>query len=208
MTKVLLLVGGVKAPYHDQPEHRQILSEFIGAKFALTMTDDMAVLTPENLAKYDVIVNFTTFVEPTEEQANALLAAVQGGKGFVSIHGGTATFWNSPGYVDMVGGKFAVHDPNKMFDVKISTARKVAYPHPITEGVPDFSIQDELYIIEGDMTQWEILARAEGHAIIYNKTYGQGRVHNNALGHDGRALNVPEFQTLVLNAIEWAAGLR
>jgi hypothetical protein len=38
-TKVLLLVGG--AQYHDQPEHRQILSEFIGAKFDLTMTDDL-----------------------------------------------------------------------------------------------------------------------------------------------------------------------
>lgn len=204
--KVLLLVGG--AEYHDQPEHRQILSSFIGAKFDLTMSADMGVLSRITLAGYDVIVNFTTFVEPSQNQVNALLDAVKGGKGYVSIHGGTATFWNSAGYIDMVGGKFAVHDPNKLFEVKISTATKVVYPHPITEGVPDFQIQDELYIVEGDMNEWEILARAEGHAILYNKMYGKGRVHNNALGHDGQALNVPEFQTLINNAIEWTALLR
>ncbi|MBM3188808.1 MAG: ThuA domain-containing protein [Chloroflexi bacterium] len=206
-TKVLLLVGGPW--YHDQPEHREALSAFIGAKFDLTMTDDMSVLTPENLAKYDVIANFTTFFEPPKEQVDALLEAIKGGKGFVSIHGGTATFWNSPEYVDMIG-KFMVHDPFKEFEVKMSTLnpRVVVYPHPITEGMADFTIEDELYVIEGDMTQWEIIGRAEGHPILYNKMYGKGRVHNNALGHDTRAINNPSFQTLVINAIEWAAGLR
>jgi type 1 glutamine amidotransferase len=206
-TKVLLLVGG--AWYHDQPEHREILSQFLGGRFDLTMTDDMAVLTPENLKQYDAIVNFTTFVEPTQEQIDALLRAVRGGKGFVSLHGGSATFWNSPEYISMVG-QFMVHDAFKTFQVNMSSlpARVVKYPHPITEGVPDFAIDDELYVNEGDMTRWEIIGRAEGHAILYNLTYGQGRVHNNALGHDARALNNPHFQTLVINAVEWVAGLR
>ena len=206
MVKVLLLVGG--PAYHDNPETREGMSGILAQRFDVTMTDDLNALNAENLAKYDAVVNFTTFLEPTAEQIGALLDAVKAGKGFVSIHGGTATFWNSPEYVNMVGGKFVVHDPNKLFEVNISTARKVIYPHPITEGVPDFTIQDELYIIEGDMTQWEILARAEGHAILHNKMYGKGRVHNNALGHDGRALGNPAFQTLVLNAVEWVAGLR
>jgi type 1 glutamine amidotransferase len=201
--KVLLLVGGAK--YHDMPEHREILSDFIGTEFDLTMTDDMGVLSPDSLDAYDVIVNFTTFVEPTDEQVGALLEAVKGGKGFVGIHGATATFWNSPGYVDMVGGKFSYHDPNKEFLVQMGTAKRVV-PHPITEGVKDFTIQDELYIIEGDMTKWQALARAEGHIVLFNKMYGKGRVHNNALGHDGRALNNPAFQALVINGIKWAAG--
>ncbi|MBC8233720.1 ThuA domain-containing protein [bacterium] len=203
-TKVLLLVGG--ADYHDQPEHRQILSDFIGAEFNLTMTDNLEVLIPGTLDNYDVIVNYTTFVEPTEEQVDALLDAVKGGKGFVGIHGATASFWNSPDYLLMIGGKFIAHDVNKEFLVQISDARAVV-PHPITKGVDNFTIQDELYIIEGDITRWEILARAEGHAVIFNKTYGKGRVHNNALGHDAGALNHLSFQRLVNNGIAWAAGL-
>ena len=202
-TKVLLLVGG--ADYHDQPEHRKILSAFIGAEFNLTMTDNLEVLIPGTLDNYDVVVNYTTFVEPTDEQVGTLLDAVKGGKGFVGIHGATATFWNSPAYLEMIGGKFIAHDVNKEFLVQISDARAVV-PHPITKGVDNFTIQDELYIIEGDITRWEILARAEGHAVIFNKTYGKGRIHNNALGHDARALNHLSFQRLVNNGIAWAAG--
>ena len=203
-TKVLLLVGG--SAYHDQPEHREILSDFIGAKFDLTMTDDLGVLNPDTLNKYNVIVNYTTFVEPSNEQVTAMINAVRDGKGFVGIHGASATFWNSPAYLDMIGGKFIVHDPNKEFLVQINGAGAVV-PHPITKGIENFKIQDELYIIEGDITQWEIIARAEGHPIIFNKMYGKGRVYNNALGHDARALNNPNFQKLIVNGIMWVGGL-
>jgi type 1 glutamine amidotransferase len=203
-TKVLLLVGG--SEYHDQPEHREILSEFIGAKFDLTMTDDLEILNPDSLGTYDAIVNYTTFVEPSEKQIDALLDAVRKGKGFVGIHGASATFWNSPAYLVMIGGKFITHDPNKEFLVKIRTAGAVI-PHPITKDIDDFIIQDELYIIEGDITQWEIIARAEGHPIIFNKMYSNGRVHNNALGHDAKALSNPSLQKLIINGISWSAGL-
>ena len=202
-TKVLLLVGGPE--YHDTPETRAALSGLLSRKFDVTMTDDLAVLKPETLSGYDVIVNFTTFLEPTDEQIGALLDAVAGGKGFVGIHGATATFGNSPAYIGMIGGKLIVHDPNKRFKVNIGTARAVE-EHPITQGVDDFEIQDELYIIEGDLTQWHILARAEGHPIVYTKMWGKGRVYNNALGHDVRALSNPGFQTLIINGVEWAAG--
>jgi hypothetical protein len=84
-TKVLLLVGG--AVYHDQPEQRKILSDFMGAEFNLTMTDNLEVLNPSRkpasgvgeltLDNYNVIVNYTTFAEPTEEQVGALLDAVK-----------------------------------------------------------------------------------------------------------------------------------
>lgn len=202
--KVLLLVGG--AEYHDQPEHRQILSNFIGAEFDLTMTDDLEILNPDSLGTYDAIVNYTTFVNPTENQINALLDTVRKGKGFVGIHGATATFWNSPEYIDLIGGRFITHDPNKEFLVQIRTAGAVI-PHPISKDIDDFTIQDELYIIEGDIRKWEILARAEGHPIIFNKMYGSGRIHNNALGHDAKALSNPSLQKLIINGIAWSAGL-
>lgn len=204
-TKVLLLVGG--SQYHDTRETRAALSGLLSRKFDVTMTDDLGVLHPGTLSAYDVIVNFTTFLEPTDEQIGALLDAVKGGKGFVGIHGATVTFWNSTAYLEMIGGKFIVHDPNKVFTVNISTSKHVE-KHPITEGVEDFCIQDELYIIEGDLTQWHILARAEGHPIVHTKTWGKGRVYSNALGHDARALNNPGFQTLTVNGVEWAAGPR
>jgi len=132
------------------------------------MTDDLEILNPDSLGIYKAIVNYTTFLEPLEKQINALLDAVRNGKGFVGIHGASATFWNSPAYLDMIGGKFITHDPNKEFLVKIRSAGAVV-PHPITKDIDDFTIQDELYIIEGDITKWEVLARAEGHPLSSTK---------------------------------------
>lgn len=204
-TRVLLLVGGPL--YHNTADHQRILSEFIGAKCKMVMHEDMDVMSDEGLEPFDVIVNYTTFYEPTVPQSTALINAVFNGKGFVGIHGATATYWNSPEYLRMIGGTFIVHDKFKLFKVKFGSERCVE-AHPITAGIEDFDIEDELYIVEGDQTQWHIIARAEGHAILYNKTHGNGRVHYNALGHDGYSLNHPSFQQLVLNAIEWAALLR
>jgi type 1 glutamine amidotransferase len=171
------------------------------------MTDDLGVLQPDKLSAYDVIMNYTTFLEPTEEQIAALLDAVEGGKGFVGVHAATATFLNSPAYLDMIGGKFVAADPIKTLTVNIGTAREVE-EHSITQGVDDFEILDELYIIEGDMTQWHVLARTEGHPIVYTKTWGKGRVYTNALGDDVPALTNPGFQTLIINGVAWAAGRR
>ena len=95
---------------------------------------------------------------------DALLNTVGGGKGFVGIYGATATFWNSPAYLQMIGGKFLV---------QIRTA-KVTIPHPMTEDVEDFTIQDRLYIIESGITRWEILAWAEGPLLASTKCMAKG----------------------------------
>jgi len=206
--KLLLLVGG---SHHDSPEIRAILSSFLSKKFDVTMSDDMSVLTKEKLSSYDVIVNYTTDRELSDEQCYVLLDAVSRGKGFVAIHGGTATFWNSPAYFAMIGGKFVGKSmrppwPFK-FKVQIRTARLVQ-EHPITMGIDDFEFEDELFVLEGDQTQWHVLARAEGHPIMYIKTFGKGRVFVFTLGHGEKQLKHPVFQTLVLNGVEWVAGLR
>lgn len=59
------------------------------------MTGDLGVLQPARLRAYDVMVDFA-FVESADERISALLDAVEGGKGFVGIHGATGIFSNSP----------------------------------------------------------------------------------------------------------------
>lgn len=202
---VLLLMGGPE--YHNTPAHRSALEKALEPAGNLVVREDLDILTEKDLQPFHVIVNYTTFMEPNPQQANALNSAIFRGKGFVGIHGATATFWNSQEYLRMIGGTFIVHDDFKQFRVQFSSAR-CTEPHPITQGIDDFDIEDELYIVEGDQTQWHILARAEGHPVLYTKMYGNGRVHYNALGHDTRALTHPSFQKLVQNAVEWAAWIR
>ncbi|MCE5258241.1 MAG: ThuA domain-containing protein [Chloroflexi bacterium] len=203
--QVLLLLGGPE--YHNTPAHREALTELLKPVGTLIVRDDLEILTDEGLTPFNVIINYSTFLEPTPRQASALNSAIFRGKGFVGIHGATATFWNSPEYLRMLGSTFIVHDALKTFKVQFGSVR-CTEQHPITEDIEDFDIEDELYIVEGDQTQWHILARAEGHPLLYTKMYGNGRVHYNALGHDNRALTHPSFQKLVLNSVEWAARIR
>ena len=215
--RILLMVGG--AAYHDQPEHREILTQTLGETFDVTMADNVDALASQNLATFAAIANYSSFWEPTEQQCSALLNAVKDGKGLACFHPSSASFYNCPAYQEMVGGEFTNHDPNKLFQVKIGDARSrkrqmanrgILAPeevHPITQGIEDFEIQDELFIIEGDQTQWKVLARAEGHPVLYTKSWGKGRVCMNALGHDGRALRHPSLQRLYLREVQWVAGL-
>jgi type 1 glutamine amidotransferase len=78
-------------------------------------------------------------------------------------------------------------------------------PHPITDGLAEFDVQDELFLVEGDARQWYVLARVEGHPVAFLKHWFLGRVFNCTLGHDSLALTNAAVQTLYIRGIRWAA---
>jgi type 1 glutamine amidotransferase len=226
--KALLLMGG--PDYHNEVFHFAELAGILSGEAGvdLRITDDLDVLNPDTLAQYQVLINWSTFVNPTPEQVQALLDAIDGGLGFLGLHGATTTFWNSAPYLNMIGSRFLRHDPYKKFLVEISSEA-----HPITHGISDFEVEDELYELGGDVSQFHILAEsvqqgrpfsetatvgegplqpgikvlasAEGHPLLYSKTYGRGRIHYNALGHDTKALSNPNYRKLVIQALNWVA---
>ena len=215
---VLLLVGGPRSWYHDQPIHREMLNTLFTQQFTVTMTDSPGMLIPEVLDQFDVIVSYSGWWEPTQQQCDSLMSAVREGKGFVCLHPSTASFFNSDEFLDMVGGEFVMHDPFKTFTVNVGAPsgrerwlerKGLASPkevHPIIEGISDFEVQDELFYIQGDQTQWNILARAEGHPVVFTKSWGKGRVVNIALGHDDRPLSTPSVREMYLRGVSWAGN--
>ena len=49
--------------------------------------------------------------------------------------------------------------------------------------------------------------RADGdYAVVFAKSYGKGRVFNNGWGHNDKTWDDPNFQKLMLGAMEWAIG--
>lgn len=215
--------------YHNQVfHHAELAGIFSGeAGVDLRITDDLEVLNPDDLGDYQVVINWSTFVQPTVDQVQALLDAVEGGTGFLALHGATATFWNSAEYLSMLGSRFLRHDPYKAFVVEIDDPS-----HPITQGIDNFEVEDELYELGGVVSEFpqfaqvvrdgqpyggdyrtlgegtlesdiSVLASAEGHPLLYSKTFGKGRIHYNALGHDTKALANPNYRRLVLQALDW-----
>jgi len=142
----------------------------------------------------------------------ALLDFANRGGAIVAHHPGTWYAWkNAPEWnLQIVGGGARGHDKLGPYPVKITNAA-----HPITKGVPaTFEITDELYNYNTDSTGTPIEVLAEATSPNTGKTFPQvfvvkhpkARIVGFTLGHDARAHDLPAYQTLLKNAVLWAAG--
>lgn len=213
---VLLITGDDVGPSHDwrdiSESTRAVLVD--SDRFEVRVCEDPAILeSKQALDKYDVIV-FTMYNHNTPEIGDAakqnLLDFVADGKGFFVQHLASASFKDWPEFRALCGRNWVMgtsgHGPRETF-----TANIVDAEHPITKGMKDFDVYDELYAkLQGD---------AEIHPLITadspwsNKTeplffvfdYGQGRTVHNAFGHDYKALKDPNVKRLICRGVEWAA---
>jgi type 1 glutamine amidotransferase len=188
-------------------------------------TTPSTALTDENLAKYDVFLlnYFATSAGPPESRwsdsnKEAFLKAVRSGKGVVGYHFASSAF-TKPNWVEfekaLAGGwrTQGFHGPAHVFTVK-----KTASAHPISEGLPaqfEHAI-DELYqnsmLTPGSVvlaTAYSDPAKPKGtgkdEPVIWVNTYGKGRVYENVLGHDVKALADPSYQNWLKRGVVWAA---
>lgn len=102
-------------------------------------------------------------------------------------------------YIEMIGANFVTDDGLEDTTIHITDRN-----HPITRGVDDFVIYDECYHMVGNRSQLHVLAQAKGWPLVWNRRWGDARVHYNALGHDTSGVTHPSYQRLVVQAVQWA----
>ncbi len=210
---------------HDWKSTAPVIKAFLaeGDKIKVDVTETPAKdLTPENLARYDVLLLHyqdrgkggpdTVW---SEANMKAFLDAVKGGKGLVVYHYATAAFKKNEEFERAIGGGWrsqGFHGPSHVFKVRM------AMDHPITRGMPrEFTHNvDELYsnsvMFEGNhilATAWCDPAKPKGtgkhEAIVWVSKYGKGRVCTNLLGHDTESLANEQCRKLYRRCVEWAA---
>lgn len=205
------------------------LAERYGAH--VNATKDASYITRENLANYDVVVFYTsgnlfargTDGHPpmTEAGLQALGEWIENGGGFVGLHSATDTFRGSgapPEYGEALGGQFAWHGPNFEGVVRI-----VDRPHFAVASIPTaWEVYDEWYVFENiNRDNIRVLAvldppeevRADHPRydtpelpIIWVRSYGNGRVYYNAMGHVPELFEDRTFQMALVDAVTWASG--
>lgn len=200
---ILLLVGGL---YHPFDSGARILKTALEATghYQVYTSDNRESLLAANLTQFDGVVSYVCAGDLTLEQETGLVEYVHAGGAYIGVHGATTLRGDHPAYDEMLGGRFVSHPPVGEVAVTI-----VDREHPITQGITDFTITDELYMLDKfDPAQSRILATAthEGqtHPVAYTKACGKGKVFYLALGHDERALEHGDFQKLLRNGIGWA----
>ena len=141
----------------------------------------------------------------------AIFAFVDAGKGLVLAHPALWYNWKDwPEYNQkLVGGGSKGHDKYGPFDVTITKK------HPVTKNVPKtFHLDDELYyqIPDESGSPIEVLATAKAATSdkvfpsIFIVKYPKGKIVGIALGHDAASHTIAPYQTILRNAVQWAAN--
>ena len=117
----------------------------------MTIGEDAAILETPAIRKYDLIIANADRRDPefkyTKAQQEALLDYVRSGHGYVSIHGAdnAAPDW-LPDWKEMLGGVFShVGLPDGKVRKGSYVVKIVDKTSPITQGITDFPLKDELY---------------------------------------------------------------
>jgi type 1 glutamine amidotransferase len=223
--KLLIITGDHGHAWKDTTA---ALKEFLGdgGKINVDVTTTPSKdLTDDNLTKYDVLLlnykdtpNGAPESRWSEANKEAFLKAVHDGKGLVVFHHASSAFtkpnWDE--FEKAIAGGWrskGFHGPAHEFTVKKTDAK-----HPISEGLPvQFDHPtDELYQNSVMVPGSVVLATAysdpkkprgtdKDEAVIWVNSYGKGRVYENVLGHDTKAMADPNFRSWMRRGVIWAA---
>ncbi|MEO6282120.1 MAG: ThuA domain-containing protein [Dyadobacter sp.] len=208
--RVLLVGGGASHDFDKwyKQEDVQTLQKDGLATVEYT-SDPTAILSKLK----DIDVLYLSNNQPIADPATrkAIFDFVDAGKGLVLAHPALWYNWADwPEYNQkLVGGGSKGHNKYGPFDVTITKK------HPVTKGVPEhFNLKDELYYYIPDTsgTPIEVLATAKAadsdkvFPSIFIVKYPKTRIVGIALGHDAESHTIAPYQTILRNAVEWAAG--
>jgi type 1 glutamine amidotransferase len=204
----------------------EIMGKKTGA-FTIDVSVDMNVFTAENLKKYDAICfNNSTALEPTPEQAKAIVDFINNGNAIIGIHAGADSFYKNPEIQEIIGNKFSGHP---WTDGAGEWAYKIDDPtHPLMKafGGKGFRAKDEIYRTEPPLysrSKMRVLMSLDMNdevnkkpkdlkpsdadtGLSWIKNVGKGRLFYGSLGHNiGMTWN-PMLLQHYLDGIQWAMG--
>lgn len=188
--------------------------------FEVTCTQDAAAdFTKANLAKYDIVMFYTTGALPIAKDdfdyfVNDWLK--QPGHGFIGFHSATDTYGDFEPYWDMIGGTFNGHPWGSGSTVTV-TVHDQEHPGVKAYG-PEFEFKDEIY----QYKHWQpekvrvlaslnmaktSLKKPYMVPLIWVKEWGQGKIYYNNLGHNEQTWTNKTFLDSVVGAVKWIRGL-
>jgi uncharacterized protein len=191
------------------------------------VTENAAVFNPEQLRQFQAVVwNNTSGDVLTQEQREAFKDYIEGGGGFVGIHGaGGDPQYAWRWYVErLIGAQFIGHPSGPQFQQ--ATVRIEDTNDPATRLLgEEWQRVDEWYSFAASprekvhvlatldertyspMGGQRDLRMGKDHPIIWKHCVGKGRAFYSALGHSAGTYEEPLHLAMLRGAIAWAAGL-
>lgn len=214
--KVLLITGG--HGFEKEPFFKVFADDgeiaFTAAAHGKT---NATAYERDDLLAYDVVVLYDMPKQITDVQKARLLSLFDKGTGLVVLHHALVSYQHWPDYERIIGGRYPEEDGKGgqvteqngyQHDVEIPVVI-VARNHPITAGLKDFIIHDEIYWgfrVRPDVTPLITTTHPKsGKPLAWVRMEGKSRVVYLQLGHDHSAYENPNYRKLVARSIRWAA---
>ena len=213
--KVLIVTGG--HGYERKPFYNVFDSIPSITYDTLVQPQANALIASPEVNKYDVLVFYDLYDSISPAQQEAYINLLKKGASMIFLHHSLVSYQNWPEFIKIVGGQYHTSPvlvngdtlrANYQHGVNIPV--KVEHKnHPVTRGISDFEIEDEVY---GDV---EILPRVSPllstthpksmRYLAWVNHYGNSDVIYIQLGHGPSAYSNPNYRKLIQQAIEWSA---
>jgi len=214
--RVLLVTGG--HPFETN-QFFQVFAdnpELTVTKVTQPRTSSTAYDRPDLLG-YDCIVLYDMMQNIADTQKQRLLGVLDKGIGLVVMHHALVSYQAWPEFEKIVGGTYPEPQDKKggvtaalgyQHDTDMPIVI-VARDHPITAGLKDFEINDEIYWgfrVAPDVTTLVTTTQPKsGKPIAWCHDVRRSRVVYIQLGHGPSAYGNPNYRKLVAQSIRWAA---
>jgi type 1 glutamine amidotransferase len=232
--KHILVIGEEHGYRHESVSHAMATIERLGKETGLwdaTLRTDPEALTKhkleynaKNLSNFDAVIFFTggDLAMDRQQKSDLLSFVHDDGRGFIGIHSATITFVDWPEYGELIGGYFDEH-PWGTFDAPV-IVEDPSFPG-MKEWPTSFVLRDEIYQMRNysrdhvrvlmrldaskvDLGSKNVHRTDRDFAVTWAKMYGMGRVYYTTLGHVEENWDKPEFQQMIVGAIQWATGMK
>ena len=200
MKPILLILGG-QIPAHNYAATTQVLTEVLEkGGFTVRHATDAGA---GDLADASAVVLFTDGDFFPDDAIARLKAFVEKGGGLVTLHTAANTNIANPDIGPLVGSRVQGGVVEK------HTAHIVDSGHPITQGVSDFELDDEIHDLK-PLAEYRTLIDAEMNGarqpLAYVKQTGQGRTVHLATGHAIAGVSNPQWQEIFRRAVNFVSG--
>jgi uncharacterized protein len=215
--KALIVQGGWDG--HEPKQVSEIFGDILSKEgFEVEISDTLdSFIDEEKLMGLSLIVPVWTMGEIKNEQLKPVLKAVASGVGIAGCHGGMCdSFRKSVEWQFMTGSQWVAHPGNDGVEYEVNIVKSSS--SPIVENMTDFKVKSEQYYLHVDpainvlaTTTFPVIEgphSTNGRVsvpVVYTKTWGQGRVFYNSLGHHADIFDIPEAKELMRRGFLWAA---
>jgi len=216
--KVLVVTGGhgfEREPFFKMFSDDAAI-EFTPAEHSKT---NASVYDRDDLLSYDAVVLYDMPQNITDAQKSGFLSLFDKGVGLVVLHHALVSYQSWPEYERIIGGRYQEPDPKKPGTVTEAAGweHDVDFPvvivttnHPVTAGLKDFDIHDEIYWgfrVGDDVTPLITTTHLKsGKPLGWARAQGKSRVVYLQLGHGKEAFENENYRKLVAQSIRWASN--